>query len=106
VEKLLNAVFLKSTKLPLKFYQRDTTTVAKELLGKKLVHIVNGQRLSGIITETEAYLGIKDQGCHTFGNRKTKRTEAMYLPGGHSYVYLIYGMYDCLNVVTDKKDIP
>lgn len=88
------------------FYQRDTTLVARELLGKRLVHIVNGKRLSGIITETEAYLGSKDRGCHTFGNKKTKRTESMYLPGGHSYVYLIYGMYDCLNVVTQKEDIP
>lgn len=103
---MLNAVFLKSTKLKKSFYQRDTTVVARELLGKRLVHIVNGQRLSGIITETEAYLGIKDRGCHTFGNKKTKRTESMYLPGGHSYVYLIYGIYDCLNVVTQKEDIP
>jgi len=97
---------LKSTKLKKSFYQRDTTLVARELLGKRLVHVVNGQRLSGLITETEAYLGIKDRGCHTFGNRKTKRTEPMYLPGGHSYVYLIYGIYDCLNVVTQKEDIP
>ncbi len=80
--------------------------MARELLGKRLVHIVNGKRLSGIITETEAYLGIKDRGAHTFGNRRTKRTETMYLPGGHSYVYLIYGIYDCLNVVTQKQDIP
>lgn len=97
---------MKSTKLKKSFYQRDTTLVAQELLGKRLVHIVNGKRLSGIITETEAYLGIKDRGCHTFGNRKTKRTESMYLTGGHSYVYLIYGIYDCLNVVTQKEDIP
>ncbi len=103
---MLNAVFLKSTKLKKSFYQRDTTLVARELLGKRLVHVVNGKRLSGIITETEAYLGIKDRGCHTFGNKKTKRTESMYLPGGHSYVYLIYGIYDCLNVVTQKVDIP
>ncbi len=103
---MLNAVFLKSTKLKKSFYQRDTTLVARELLGKRLVHIVNGKRLSGIITETEAYLGIKDRGCHTFGNKKTKRTESMYLTGGHSYVYLIYGIYDCLNVVTQKEDIP
>ncbi|MES2801606.1 MAG: DNA-3-methyladenine glycosylase [Bdellovibrionota bacterium] len=97
---------MKSTKLKKSFYQRDTTLVARELLGKRLVHIVNGKRLSGIITETEAYLGIKDRGCHTFGNKKTKRTESMYLTGGHSYVYLIYGIYDCLNVVTQKEDIP
>lgn len=104
--KWLSAAFLKSIKLKKTFYQRDTTTVACELLGKRLVHIINGKRLSGIITETEAYLGIKDRGCHTFGNRRTKRTEPMYLPGGHSYVYLIYGIYDCLNVVTQKQDIP
>ncbi|AZZ37581.1 DNA-3-methyladenine glycosylase [Bdellovibrio sp. qaytius] len=97
---------MKSTKLKKSFYQRDTTLVARELLGKRLVHVVNGERLSGIITETEAYLGVIDRGAHTFGNKRTKRTETMYLPGGHSYVYLIYGMYDCLNVVTQKKDIP
>ncbi len=87
-------------KLKNSFYRRKTETVARQLLGKKLVHLHNGQRLSGIITETEAYLGLTDRACHTFGGRKTGRVKSMYLDGGHSYVYLIYGMYFCFNVVT------
>ena len=93
-------------KLPLDFYRQKTAVVAKKLLGKTLVHIVNGQRISGIITETEAYLGTTDRACHTFGDRRTTRTEAMYLPGGHSYVYFIYGMYNCFNVVTRDEKSP
>lgn len=92
--------------LPLSFYRRDTTTVARELIGKKLVHIVDGQRISGIIVETEAYLGIEDRACHSFGNRRTERTESMYLEGGHSYVYFIYGMHFCFNVVTREAKVP
>lgn len=83
-----------------KFYQRDTETIAKELLGKKLVHCLGNQRISGLITETEAYLGIKDKACHTYGGRKTDKTKSMYLHGGHAYVYFIYGKYFCFNVVT------
>ncbi len=60
--------------LPLKFYRRDTVTVARELLGCTLVHMVKGERLSGRIIETEAYLGAKDRACHTFGGRRTERT--------------------------------
>lgn len=83
-----------------KFYQRNTETVAIELLGKKLVHCIGNQRISGIITETEAYLGLKDKACHTYGGRKTDKTRSMYLHGGHAYVYFIYGKYFCFNVVT------
>lgn len=93
-------------KLNLSFYQRPTEIVAKELLGKKLVRIYKGQRISGIITEVEAYLGAKDKACHSYGNRRTPRTATMFLPGGHSYIYFIYGMYHCFNVVTEKKEIP
>lgn len=88
------------------FYQRDTETVAKKLLGKKLVRIYKGQRISGIIVETEAYLGIKDKAAHSYGGKVTSRTKTMYLPGGHSYVYFIYGMYHCLNVVTRTTKHP
>lgn len=93
-------------KLKKSFYQRSTEVVARQLLGKTLVHIVNGHRLAGRITEVEAYLGIKDRACHTFNNKRTPRTEAMYLPGGHAYVYFIYGMYNCFNVVTRTEKHP
>lgn len=93
-------------KLPLRFYQRDTILVAKELLGKRLVRMYRGQRISGIITETEAYLGIKDSACHTYGGRRTRRVEPMYLAGGHTYTYFVYGMHYCFNVVTRKKEEP
>lgn len=89
------------------FYLGETKTVARELIGKILVRILpNGSRLTGRIVETEAYLGAKDPACHSFGLRKTKRIESMYLKGGHSYVYLIYGMYYCFNVVTREKNEP
>lgn len=88
------------------FYQRDTLTVAKELLGKLLVRKINGEELVCKIIETEAYLGADDKACHAYQNKRTSRTEAMFLPGGHAYVYLIYGMYNCLNVVSSKENRP
>lgn len=94
------------SRLPLSFYQRDTKMVARELLGKKLVRIYKGKRLSGIITEVEAYLGVHDKACHTFAGKRTARTESMYLAGGHTYVYLIYGIYNCLNVVSSVANCP
>jgi len=93
-------------RLPGAFYQRDTEIVARELLGQRLVHIVDGQRLSGLIVETEAYLGVRDRACHAFGDRRTPRTESLYLAGGHAYVYFIYGMHFCFNVVTRKAGEP
>jgi DNA-3-methyladenine glycosylase len=93
-------------KLPLSFYRRDTEQVAKDLLGKKLVRIYKGQRISGIIVETEAYTGSEDKACHGFGHRRTERTKALYLDGGFSYVYLIYGMYYLLNAVTGHTEEP
>jgi DNA-3-methyladenine glycosylase len=93
--------------LPSEFYQRKTETVAKELLGKKLCReLPNGEILSGYIVETEAYLGLIDKACHSYGGRKTNRTCVMYEHGGIAYVYLIYGMYNCLNVVSSEKDHP
>lgn len=80
--------------------------MARELLGCRIIHIKDGVRLEMRITETEAYCGITDKACHSFGGRRTARTEIMYKPGGFAYVYLIYGMYNCLNVVTEDEDNP
>ena len=94
------------SKIPLKFYCRDTETVAREILGLHLVHVVNGQKIIGKIVETEAYIGAQDRACHGFANRRTDRTEIMFQSGGSIYVFLIYGMYYCFNIVTGKKDEP
>lgn len=89
------------------FYFQKTEDVARKILGKVLCfRNEEGEVLSGRIVETEAYTGINDPACHTFGNRMTERTQTMYLEGGHSYVYLIYGMYNCLNFVTRKSGEP
>jgi DNA-3-methyladenine glycosylase len=87
------------------FFQQDTQQVAHDLLGKFLVTKRNGQKISLLLTEVEAYLGPHDLACHgRFG--KTKRNEAMFMPGGHFYIYMIYGMYWMLNIVTEQKDFP
>ncbi len=83
------------------FYQKPTLAVAKNLLGKYLVRELDGERLAGKIVEVEAYCGPNDLACHSSHGR-TKRTEVMFGPAGHAYVYLIYGMYYCLNVVTGE----
>ena len=88
------------------FYSRDTLTVAKELLGTILVHNVNGQMLKGKIVETEGYLGVKDKAAHAYGGRRTKRVETMYGPPGTAYVYIIYGMYYCFNIITVEEGVP
>jgi DNA-3-methyladenine glycosylase len=92
--------------LPMSYYQRDTVQVAKDLLGKQLVHKVGRKRLAGIIVETEAYTGIEDAACHAFGGRRSEKNESLYLEGGHAYIYFIYGMYYCLNVVTESHGCP
>jgi DNA-3-methyladenine glycosylase len=93
-------------KLSLDFYKRDTKTVAKDLLGKLFVHKIDGKRIAGRIVETEAYLGVIDLAAHSYGGKRTERTSTMFMGGGHAYVYLIYGMYFCMNVVTREQGIP
>ncbi len=89
-------------KLSRKFYDRDTITVAKELLGKYLVHHTHGIERIGKIVEVEAYLGPHDNAAHS-AKGLTDRTKVMFGPPGHAYVYLIYGMYYCMNVVTERE---
>jgi DNA-3-methyladenine glycosylase len=97
---------MKYSKLPRSFYERDTLTVAKELLGKYLIHTSPKGRTVGKIVEVEAYIGPKDKAAHSYNGRRTKRTEAMFGPGGHAYIYQVYGLYFCFNVVTQKKGMP
>jgi DNA-3-methyladenine glycosylase len=89
-------------KLERAFYDRDTVIVAKELLGKYLVHISDGLQRIGRIVEDEAYLGPHDLAAHS-SKGLTPRTKVMFGPPGHAYVYLIYGMYSCMNVVTERE---
>lgn len=93
-------------RFPKEFFKRDALKVAQDLLGHFLVRIKDGRRISGIIVETEAYRGATDKGCHAFGNKRTNRTDPMFMEGGISYIYLIYGLNNCLNVVTQKADNP
>lgn len=93
-------------KLGRDFFDRDTVKVAQDLLGKVLVRRVDGMTLSGRITETEAYVGRVDKACHAYGYKRTARTETLFAPPGTAYIYLIYGMYHCLNFVTEREGEP
>ena len=88
--------------LPRSFYDRDTVTVARELLGKHLVLRKDGVERVGRIVEVEAYVGPHDLASHS-SKGLTQRTKVMFGPPGHAYVYLIYGMYHCMNVVTERE---
>lgn len=93
-------------RLSREFYNRDTVEVAQQLLGKYLVRMLDGEALVGRITETEAYIGRCDKACHAYNYRKTERTSTLFMAPGHAYVYLIYGMYNCLNFVTEPEGEP
>jgi len=92
-------------KLKKSFYNRPTLLVAQELLGKYLVHRVGKRKIIGKIVETEAYVGPQDRASHASRGR-TPRTELMFGPAGQAYIYLIYGMYYCFNIVTEEKGYP
>jgi DNA-3-methyladenine glycosylase len=93
--------------LPASFYGRDTREVARALLGTRLAHVPGeGPARSLVIVETEAYLGIGDPAAHTFGGRRTPRVTPMWGPGGHAYVYKVYGLHACFNVVTREEGRP
>lgn len=87
------------------FYKQDTLKVARELLGCFLVRAIGDETVRARIVETEAYVGEDDLACHASKGR-TKRTEIMYGEAGHAYIYLVYGMYHCLNIVTERKGFP
>ncbi|MCV9385803.1 DNA-3-methyladenine glycosylase [Reichenbachiella ulvae] len=92
--------------LPKSFYLReDVVEIAKDLLGKFLVTNLNGELRKGMIVETEAYSQYDDKACHAYNGKRTKRTETMFLEGGHAYVYLCYGIHHLFNVVTNKADV-
>lgn len=93
-------------RLPREFFARDGLVVAKELLGKILVHETSEGTVRGIITEVESYMGVEDKGSHTYGGRRTERTEPMFHKGGTSYVYFTYGMYHCMNITTGWENVP
>ena len=88
------------------YLNEDVISLAKDLLGKVLYTKIEGEITAGVITETEAYFGIKDKASHAFGSRRTARTETMFAQGGIAYVYLCYGIHNLFNVVTSAKDNP
>lgn len=92
--------------LPRTFFARDAERVARDLLGCVLVSRVRGACTAGRIVEVEAYTGPEDPACHSFGWRRTARTEPMYAPPGTIYVYRSYGVHWCFNLVTDREEYP
>ncbi|MFX1574743.1 MAG: DNA-3-methyladenine glycosylase [Promethearchaeota archaeon] len=88
------------------YFAKDTKFVAKELLGKYLIRETQKGRMVGKIIEVETYLGSNDKASHSYNNRNTERTKVMYEEPGTLYIYLIYGIYYCLNIITEPKGIP
>jgi len=97
----MNQVLKRTEPIPRAFFERPADLLAPDLLGTVLVH----GDTAGMLIETEAYLGLTDAAAHA-AHGLTKRTQVMFGPAGHAYVYLIYGMYECLNVVAEKPGIP
>ncbi len=102
---VISSPYAMSSPLPCKFYNRPTLTVARELIGARLVRILDGVKLVGLITETEGYIGEEDQACHAKAGL-TRRTAPMFSPPGHAYVYFTYGNHWMLNAVTEREGFP
>lgn len=92
-------------KLKKEFYLKNGVELAKSLLGKVLVHETKDGITKGIIVETEAYMGEIDAAAHSYKNKNSKRTEIQFKEGGYAYIYMIYGMYYCMNVVANQENI-
>ena len=93
-------------RLSREFYAQDTLEAARRLLGKYLVRRLDGETLAGRVVETEAYVGRCDKACHAYHYLRTARTETLFSRPGTAYIYLIYGMYHCLNFVTEPEGEP
>lgn len=92
-------------KLERDFFLRDTVEAARDLLGRYLVRNDGGETMVCLVTETEAYVAAVDKACHAYGGKRTARTETLYAAPGTAYVYLIYGMYHCLNFITGPEGV-
>ncbi len=92
--------------LPREFYLRGANTVAPELLGKRLVHRTPEGLVGGVIVEVEAYVGDSDKAAHSYPHKRTRRTQIQFGAGGYAYVYAIYGMHTCFNIVVNAPDVP
>lgn len=96
-----------ANKLPREFYlNEDILKISRQLLGKFLYTYIEEELTGGMIVEVEAYRGPEDRGSHSYGMRRTKRNECMYLEGGHAYIYFTYGLHTLFNIVTNKEGIP
>jgi DNA-3-methyladenine glycosylase len=105
-DSCLRLIDLPGAPAPREFYLRDTRRVARELLNAWLVRRVGRQFYGARLTEVEAYLGVDDPAAHSYRGRKTPRVAPMYLAGGHLYVFLVYGLHRCANVVTREEGTP
>lgn len=88
------------------YFKKDGISVAKSILGKYLIREYDNKKIITRIVETESYMGINDKAAHVYNDKKTERTKPLYLEGGHIYVYLIYGMYYCLNISANIENVP
>lgn len=95
-----------NTRLPKSFFAKDALYMAPRLLGKVVVRKLGDTYVRCQIVEVEAYAGPHDKAAHVYNNKRTPRTESMFLAGGHTYVYIIYGMHHCLNIVAGEPDKP